>query len=411
MNPNYLLLYSAALFSFFLPAFWKLVPFLAGPSVRWISLVVVGVATAFVVVHRAVSLPRLLFFSLLSLWMYALLTATWSQNPNLTIAKWAVFVMASAVFLYGGVAIGRTRAMANPFTPIAPLLFAGIGASLLAVALNPSGSYVSGLFQGHVDGPNMLGTTLALSTPWLILELHRVWHQPGKRAALIGLICVGATFLLMSRSRGAMLFTLVLLTVGILALPTTRRTITVLCAVMLLLSSYVMFPDFFATTAQTYVYKSSARVFETREDTFDLSLERAREGGNFGIGYGISSGESWEWNWELTSVGFGREKGSSQLALLEEMGVVGLVLYGLLLGGIFLVLVFEGRRARRVEGATLLYYVMIGFVIASVAHSTFEAWFTSPGSPEACVFWAVVGLGIGALQARGFQPGAMLVFH
>ena len=410
MSANYRLLYTIALFSFFLPALGRLVPALSGTGVRWVALVVVGVATGIVVLNRAVSAPRLLFFALLPFWLYALMTAMWSENPNLTLVKWAVFVIGSAVFLYGGIAIGRAWSNTNPFTPIAPLLLVGVGVSLLAVVTGAANTYTGpGLFQGYVNGPNMLGSTIALGTPWLIIEIHRGWHNPRKRAVLMALAYAAAVILVETRSRGAMLFVLIILTFGIVAMPATRRVVVGLGAAMLLFTSYVAFPDFYATTVESYVFKSGRRVLATREAPFDLSLERARDGGNFGVGYGISSGESWDWSWEFTTVGFGREKGNSQLAVLEELGVVGFVFYCLLLLAIVLALVSEGRRARSFGGDRLLPSIMVGFVVAAIVHSAFEAWFAAPGSPEASVFWAVVGLGIGAMQARAFQPGAEFV--
>ena len=95
----------------------------------------------------------------------------------------------------------------------------------------------------------------------------------------------------------------------------------------------------------------------------------------------------------LFSLGYGREKGNSVLAILEELGQVGLVLYVLLLLYIFHPIWRAARRATDRDDSVLLYLIL-GTLVGLTANSMFEAWWVAPGSPASPYFWAMTGIGM-----------------
>jgi O-antigen ligase len=96
----------------------------------------------------------------------------------------------------------------------------------------------------------------------------------------------------------------------------------------------------------------------------------------------------------LTAVGYGREKGNSQLAIVEETGVIGLVFYAFFLSALFSYL-FRAFRGASDERAKVALGLVTGALLGMTFQSVFEAWWVAPGSPESAFFWAIAGLGLG----------------
>ena len=131
-------------------------------------------------------------------------------------------------------------------------------------------------------------------------------------------------------------------------------------------------------------------VFYSREVLFVESLEAARAGGVIGIGHGVSYGFS-EFSLGQGSAQYGREKGNIILAMIEELGWVGLLLFvGMLLSIVFS-LVSAIRVAITREDRTILFLVL-GVILALLVHAQFEAWLLAPGAAATPVFWAFVGV-------------------
>jgi O-antigen ligase len=122
-------------------------------------------------------------------------------------------------------------------------------------------------------------------------------------------------------------------------------------------------------------------------------------GGWAGVGYGISAGwETGDFQAGVTSVGYGREKGNSQLAIVEETGLVGLGLSLLVVVVVFRKLA-RGYRAAPSRDAKVLIGLVMGTLAGLLVQSVFEAWWDAPGSPEFVLFWVMTGVGLGVAQA------------
>src|SRR5262249_8035860 len=99
----------------------------------------------------------------------------------------------------------------------------------------------------------------------------------------------------------------------------------------------VSFPDALEAIEQEYIRKGAADeegLLRSRRQEWEESLRLAEEGGWIGGGYGVTIGDT-SFTGGLTAVGYGREKGNSQLAIVEETGVIGFVFYLLLLLALF----------------------------------------------------------------------------
>ena len=96
----------------------------------------------------------------------------------------------------------------------------------------------------------------------------------------------------------------------------------------------------------------------------------------------------------LAATGYGREKGNSQLGIMEETGVVGLCLYLASTFSLF-ALVWRAMKRCRVPRFRPLLSLVFGMLVGFTFQSVFEAWYNAPGSPESMYYWVMVGIAVG----------------
>jgi O-antigen ligase len=159
------------------------------------------------------------------------------------------------------------------------------------------------------------------------------------------------------------------------------------------------------TTYKDYILKGSSQeqgIFFSRGEVWRISYENAQQGGWFGAGYGVTVGET-DFQGGATAVGYGREKGNTQLAIVEETGVVGLGLYFILLLALFLPLVRAHLREKNTDIKVVLG-IVIGALAGLTVMSVFEAWWVAPGSAESAYFWSLAGVGLGLTRSLAFAP-------
>jgi O-antigen ligase len=128
----------------------------------------------------------------------------------------------------------------------------------------------------------------------------------------------------------------------------------------------------------------------------------AKQGGLFGAGYGVSINGG-EFSGGLTTFGYGREKGNTQLAIVEETGIVGLALYMLIVVSLVARL-WKAFSAAGDRNLRALIGIVTGSIVGELVIGAFEAWWVAPGSPESIWFWAMVGVALGLCNAVLQRP-------
>src|SRR5262249_50711354 len=129
---------------------------------------------------------------------------------------------------------------------------------------------------------------------------------------------------------------------------------------------------------QDYILKGSdeaSGILFSRQGVWQKSYENAEEGGWFGIGYGVTVGDT-AFKGDLTAVGYGREKGNAQLAIVEETGVVGLAFYLILLLTLFTCLISAHIHEKNSDIKVSLG-IVTGALAGLTAMSVFEAWWVA----------------------------------
>ena len=178
------------------------------------------------------------------------------------------------------------------------------------------------------------------------------------------------------------------LAVGIitfLILSKSKKTLALLFSIFALI--FVLY--FTVSPAQnsinTLISKDGGKILGRRMILWEPSFEAAKIGGVFGLGYGVSAPNI------KTPVLTGshyddgryiREKGNSVLAMIEETGLIGLILF--LLPMIWIIRKFTIYNSQFTikenfrSNSTL--YIVHCTLLAMLVHSQFEAWWVGVGS-------------------------------
>lgn len=344
--------------------------------------------------HRSIVLTTVLYVS------WCLLTYTWSLVPSLSLIKIAALGAVILTLLLAG-HDWVTRCSVNESLSFTWLY---VAVSLIAafwsdVSQQPSADRSVVLYQGATGNPNMLGSMMASSTPVIIWYLYRDWFSNKRRLLWGTLLAVSIVALYLTNSRSAYVVFLGIVA-GFLLGHGLRRSIALALAgtVIAGLTVFVA-PELTEPFVHRNVYKYADEdqgVFYTRDQPWEDSYNAATEGAWIGLGYGVSAGEH-NFNVGVTAVGYGREKGNSQLAIVEETGIVGLIFYAAMLFALFVELL-RAFRACRIADHRIMMGLLIGTLSGMVLQSVFEAWWVAPGSPEFVYFWAVAGAALGAAR-------------
>jgi hypothetical protein len=258
------------------------------------------------------------------------LTWSWPDVPELTGAKAITFAVVTLAVTSGGIEWARTRAGNSliarhfPFTLLA--IFAGFFGYSTPGASVDSGVAVS-LYRGLTGNPNTLGMLAAMGLPYAVWHFYSSGrHGAPRRASFVAVVAVQAA------------------------------------------------PDSTHDNFWRFADKGNpnADILFSRRSLWEVSYEQARKGGWFGGGYGVTIGET-GFDFGLTAFGYGREKGNTQLAIMEELGLIGLWLYGLLLASLFghLARTFKRFQTRDDKVA---FGIVTGAILGMTVNSVFEAW-------------------------------------
>jgi O-antigen ligase len=281
------------------------------------------------------------------------------------------------------------------FPLTALVLVAGLLGKGASGATLSSGKTV--LYQGLVDGPNMFGSMAAMCVPFLAWQLY--CHRGGAtfRYWVIATVCI-VVLIVLSGSRAA--FGVAALTLGgcLLSMPTDAKRKAVEIGLAAGLASGFLVSDI-GDRVSSFIYKFDSKeegLLYTRERVWEQSYENAKAGGWTGAGYGVTIGAG-KFKGGITAIGYGREKGSTWLALAEETGIIGVILFSCLVLGLLNSLIRTLVESRDHDYRVLLGIVS-GAVVGMVFLSFFEGWWVAPGSPESGCFWVLCGIGIGLVE-------------
>jgi len=352
--------------------------------------------------------------------LWGLLTYFWSLQPLLTIMKAAAFVLVVMALTSAGYLWFRVNGIRSALAFLFPLMLAALLAGVLG--RTDESSYAAGpgmdLYRGMTGNSNMFGSLMFMISPLIIWNLHCSLRRPFARWIWGAILTLVFVMLLLSVSRSSITGFLVMLGAYGLALSLARRASILLFGALAIVTGLVMWPGTLQGIESRFVRKNlkvqNSAVAYSRLEPWAVSWEMAKQGGWWGAGYGVSIGAG-SFGGGLTSVGYGREKGNTQLAIVEETGIVGLVLH-VLVSGSAVRRVWRAFRMSSDPHFRTLAAIVTGALLGQLVIGLFEAWWVAPGAPESVWFWSIIGVAIALSEfprhtatMRIGRPGAMSV--
>jgi hypothetical protein len=343
--------------------------------------------------------------------LWCFLTWSWSDVPELTGAKATAFAVVTLAVTSGGIEWARTRTGDSLIAGLFPLTLLALFTGFFGYA-TPGSSIDAGvgvtLYRGLTGNPNMLGMLASMGLPYAVWRFYSAGRPGAPRRAYfvsVGLLIALVLIELRSMSRASFLVVGCILILYLLAQQKRRQAIYVLAIIMVAVAAVLAAPDSIHDNFWRFALKGNPNtdILFSRRSLWEVSYEQALKGGWFGGGYGVTIGET-GFGGGLTAFGYGREKGNTQLAITEELGLIGLALYGLLLASLFVHLARTFKQIQTRDNKVALG-IVTGAILGMTVNSVFEAWWVAPGSPESSYFWGLVGiaLGLGRVAAKTRQ--------
>lgn len=218
-------------------------------------------------------------------------------------------------------------------------------------------------------------------------------------------LCLG--LIVQSRSRASLVAAIIAAMVILYAFRYTRTLGAAGIAVGISLAVlFFYFPQTFRLLAVQVVYKGdvNSQSATSRQGPWEEDIAKIKESPWLGSGFGASRGLSEWWTGGFESWEYDREKGSSYLALLEGLGIIGSIPFVLLLGSIIYGIYRACNLTR--SGGQLLAIPIAGLLSAGLANAFFEGWLIAPGYYLAVIFW----ISAFALSDVLAQPAASRAF-
>jgi hypothetical protein len=385
----------------------KYTSFIFTPSTRWSFLAVLALYLLLknrmmYGFHSRFGLALLIYCA------WCLLTSAWSMVPELSIAKSAAMILIALSFVSAGYWWSFDRGSLNAMNYLVPVTAMGLFASVSGGANSEVfGTRGVVLYQG-LTSSNMLGSLAAMSIPLLLWNAYR--HRTKLKIIKIiwiALLVIDIAVLMRTHARASILCAGAIGIGFCLSLKLRKAGFVLVLMAAVLLVAASTDSAFLDSMYSEYVLKGATQksgIIFSREQVWLRSYENAEQGGWFGIGYGATVGAT-EFGGGLTALGYGREKGNSQLAIVEETGLVGLGLYGILLITLFAPLISAHLRERSRESKVILGLIT-GAVAGLTLQSVFEAWWVAPGSAESAYFWSLAGVGLGIARSSLYSSKA-----
>lgn len=332
--------------------------------------------------------------------IFSFVSSIWSLTSLFTIERacYFFFLMVSA-YIINLFVQNNNVPLVRTFLPSIILV---VILSVVPLLLKLPSDYWSGGnskgFKGFSMHQNLLGSILLFFIPIINLLLLAEFRNQSKNKKKISLLLVLngllLLFLLLTFSRGAIFSYFCFVFFFGLFFYGARRSL--LAGILITLIVFAL--SFFTGNKilNYMIYKGDSKITTSRYFLYELSINAAKEGGIFGLGYGVSSPKFSNNNLTIVNHGvFQREKGSTALALIEEVGVIGLLLFyfPIFCLGVKLLKRLKQMKnglQRKFSKEKLGISFYLAFIISLFIHSQIEAWGVGVGSVMLPLFMIVL---------------------
>ncbi len=367
-------------------------------------LLVINIILAFFLIPH--TRKNLIYIAVIFLFpAYCLITSIWSLNPTIS-AQRSLYLL----LLYAGIL--SSALLYKQFFPDKGLGFL-IPANIFVIVFSavslifsfPAGRWTGGNglgFMGFAGHQNTLAAALLFTLPGLLGCKIKDKSTKIKVQGIFYFLLLIFNFLLLflTYSRAA-LIALAIAIITYLLLTKSKKVLLLLFSITALVFVFYFAVPFIHNSIDSVLNKDGGNILSRRTILWEPSLEAAKMGGIFGLGYGVSAPEI------KTPIKTGshyedgryvREKGNSVLAMIEETGFIGLLLF--LLPIILLIRKFKienspiGMASQKFKIVSDHYTYRL-HLAAMFIHAQLEAWWVGVGSislPLFLIFLFMAGL-------------------
>lgn len=330
-------------------------------------------------------------FLLSGLWF--LLTTLWSSYPIVSATRALYYILISAGSISAGILWIRFSGKSVLDFLLPANIFIVVLALFSLISNIPSDSWTGGhgkSFMGFFGHQNQLGSLLLFTIPAVLGS--KIKDQSIKiKVFYYSLLTVNIFLLILTYSRASILS----LIFGVILFLVLSRNWKVISYGFGIASLFFLINYFTPTLNQftdKIIKKDFPEFYSSRMWMFEPSYRAAINGGLTGLGYGISHPEirSGEYSDRFEDGRLIREKGNSILALVEEAGLIGLILFTFPL--IVMIVKNKVKLHSNLSLLTTHYSLLTAALAAFIFHAQFEGWWVGVGSVQLPLFYIYFGL-------------------
>lgn len=338
---------------------------------------------------------QIAFILLYLIWCIS--TSMWSEVPILSITKSTLFAFNIIIMVSAGslwvVKYGYLRNISWLYL----VLIVSLISEFFGGGFHQDPNHLT-LYSGYSANANAFGFLLAISTCCILWQIYQYKDNQQLFWIWTTLLIANMYFLFLSYSRSSIAICACILFSFFISFPLSKKMLITLSSFFCIALVLVMMPvsyieSLFAKHViklNTTVQFSSQAILNSRMNVWQQSYKRAIQGGIMGDGFDITiekGDDKIQYDNAFSRRG---EKGNSQLAIMEETGIVGLVLYAILLISFFSYVI---PYYLRLTGSNKVAMgIVLGAIIGLLMESIVEAWWDSAAGPELICFWAFVGV-------------------
>ena len=358
---------------------------------RWVFLGVGAAAGSVIMLkdrgHRFGLFHALALFAVLA----ALVSAAVSRYPNLAMLKALSLLL---LFVYAGT--GARLAVAGREARFFSGLLAGCEIFVGAIAV----SYMLG--REVMGNPNSLGAVMGVACAPILLWGTLLNEKPSAHTRHLAAYAICMYLVFHSHARAGIGAALISSGLMCLTLRKYKLFVQGLGAILVLVAATAIiqpaaFSEMVSTVNTSVVYKSqdpTRSLLASRESPWQAAVDSISANFWFGTGFGTTDNgqnatERVDQFSTTTTEGVTSENGSSYLAIVEWVGILGVLPF------LFLVLAIVGKTFR-----TLVWMFKTGspshpavplamVMVAGLLHATFEDWLFAPGYYLCVFFWSL----------------------
>lgn len=342
---------------------------------------------------KKIKVPPVLLILLCLYSAWCIVTSFWSSQFNLSILKGISAATVLFTCLFAGSAWVMRTGGDQSISYLGAFSILTLIVAVLGFFFNPDAFSSSDMFQGYTYNSNVFGALAAISSAYCLWKAYKNRDKIKMEMIWILMYFILIYFIIISQSRAALLM-VICITYFFIKTVFEKKILSAIYGVVFLFTLLVVImPGLSETVINRVVYKDTPTVFYTREAKWGESLTKAQEGGWVGGGFGVSI-DSEDWSGGFTASSYGREKANSQLAVIEEIGIIGLSLYVCIIVYI-LKEIYSSYRVEKLKSLKVSIALILGIIISLIVQSIFEGWWVALGSIDAVLFWTTTGVGIG----------------